>query len=167
MREFEFARTHAIAHCFEGGARTIELARAMAEESPWFEGRKIRGIVSSPPYLGLIDYHEQHAYAYELFDLKRKDSDEIGPLSKGQGKAAKKAYVESVTQALKNCETILVDNYDIFLVANDKHNLYTEIAEKAGMEIIEEETRPVLRRAEWWRRSLYKESFFHLKKISG
>jgi hypothetical protein len=29
--------------------------------------QKIRGIFSSPPYIGQIDYHEQHAYAYDLF----------------------------------------------------------------------------------------------------
>ncbi|GHT61978.1 hypothetical protein AGMMS50222_02780 [Endomicrobiia bacterium] len=35
--------------------------------------QKISGIFSSPPYVGLIDYHEQHAYAYDLFSFKRKD----------------------------------------------------------------------------------------------
>src|SRR5262249_37372743 len=28
------------------------------------------GVVTSPPYPGLIDYHEQHRYAYELLDLE-------------------------------------------------------------------------------------------------
>lgn len=41
------------------------------------EKQKIRGIFSSPPYVGQIDYHEQHAYAYDLFSFERKDEFEI------------------------------------------------------------------------------------------
>jgi len=46
------------------------------------EKKKIKGIFSSPPYVGLIDYHEQHAYAYDLFGFDRKDELEIGRLYK-------------------------------------------------------------------------------------
>ena len=35
--------------------------------------------------MGLIDYHEQHAYAYDLFGFERNDKLEIGPIYKGQG----------------------------------------------------------------------------------
>ena len=41
------------------------------------EKQKINGIFSSPPYVGLIDYHEQHAYAYDLFGFERKDEDDL------------------------------------------------------------------------------------------
>ena len=51
--------------------------------------QKIAGIFCSPPYVGQIDYHEQHAYAYDLLGFKRKDELEIGPLYKGQGIAAR------------------------------------------------------------------------------
>ena len=34
--------------------------------------------LTSPPYPGLIDYHEQHAYAFELLGLERRDAEEIG-----------------------------------------------------------------------------------------
>ena len=30
------------------------------------------GVVTSPPYPGLIDYHEQHRYAYELLGLEER-----------------------------------------------------------------------------------------------
>ena len=30
------------------------------------------------PYIGLIDYHEQHKYAYELLSLKNNETKEIG-----------------------------------------------------------------------------------------
>ena len=30
-------------------------------------GKRVDGVFTSPPYVGQIDYHEQHRYAYELF----------------------------------------------------------------------------------------------------
>ena len=36
------------------------------------------GILTSPPYPGLIDYHEQHRYAYELLELDDRREREIG-----------------------------------------------------------------------------------------
>ena len=37
------------------------------------------GVVTSPPYPGLIDYHEQHRYAYELLGLDDRRELELGP----------------------------------------------------------------------------------------
>jgi hypothetical protein len=58
----------------------------------------------------------------------------------------------------------LQDNYDVFLVANDKFNLYPKIAELAGMKIVNEFKRPVLCRVEKNRETPYYESIFHLKE---
>ena len=41
-------------------------------------------IITSPPYLGLIDYHEQHRYAYELLGLPWHADKEIGSASNGK-----------------------------------------------------------------------------------
>ena len=125
--------------------------------------RKVKGIFSSPPYVGLIDYHEQHAYAYELFGFKRRDDMEIGPLYKGQGKEARESYIRGIAQVLLNCKRYLSEDYNIFLVANDKYNLYPKIAELAGMKIVNQYKRPVLNRVEK-DRSAYSEIIFHLKK---
>lgn len=124
--------------------------------------KKIRGIFSSPPYVGLIDYHEQHAYAYDLFGFKRNDEFEIGPLFKGQGKEAKISYIQGIADVLNNCKKFLVDDYDILLVANDKYNMYPEIAEKAEMSIVNQYKRPVLNRTEKDKRA-YSETIFHFK----
>ena len=43
------------------------------------------GVVTSPPYPGLIDYHEQHRYAYELLGLEEFRELELG---KGASRAA-------------------------------------------------------------------------------
>lgn len=122
---------------------------------------KIRGIFTSPPYVGQIDYHKQHEYAYDLFKLKRNDDLEIGSLTKGQSFEARKDYVEDISKVLLNCKKYLADDFDIFLVANDKYNLYPEIAKKSGMRIVNKSTRPVLNRTE--SNSPFSETIFHLK----
>lgn len=124
---------------------------------------KIKGIFTSPPYVGNIDYHEQHAYAYELFGLKRKDNCEIGPLFKGKVKAARESYVKGISDVLINCKKFMVNNYHVFIVANDKFNLYPVIAEKAGMRIVNRYKRPVLNRTER-DRNPYSEIIFHFRE---
>ena len=125
--------------------------------------QKINGIFSSPPYVGLINYHEQHAYAYNLFGFNRKDELEIGPLFKGQGKEARESYAEGIAKVLLNCKKYMQKDYDVFLVANDKYGLYPRIAELAGMKIINQYKRPVLNRVEK-DRTAYAEIIFHLKE---
>lgn len=127
--------------------------------------QKIKGIFTSPPYVGQIDYHEQHAYAYDLFGFKRKDELEIGPLYKGQGIEAQRSYVGGITKVLLNSKKYLTEDYDIFIVANDKYNLYPEIANKSGMKIVNMYKRPVLNRTER-DKSPYSEIIFHLKDIA-
>jgi len=126
------------------------------------KNQKIAGIFSSPPYVGLINYHEQHAYAYDLFGFDRQDELEIGPLFKGQGKEARESYTKSIAEVLNNCKRFLKDDYNIFLVANDKYNLYPQIANLAGMQIVNQYKRPVLNRVEK-DRGAYSEIIFHLK----
>ena len=63
---------------------------------------------------------------------------------------------------LAHCKQFLLKNADIFLVANDKYNLYPKIASLAGMKIINQYKRPVLNRVEK-DRGAYAEIIFHLK----
>ena len=124
--------------------------------------KKIKGIFSSPPYVGQIDYHEQHAYSYDLFNFKRKDELEIGPLYKGQGVKARQSYIEGISEVLKNSKKFLSKDFDIFLVANDKYQLYPSIAKKPGLKILNQFKRPVLNRTER-AKNPYSETIFHLK----
>ena len=87
---------------------------------------------------------------------------EIGPLSKGQTMQAKADYVEGISQVLNNVKKYLKANYNVFLVANDKYNLYPQIAVKSGMKIINRFKRPVLNRSEK-DKGAYCEIIFHLK----
>jgi hypothetical protein len=170
LKEFDKLKTDTCQHCLTGDGRTINIYRGLSKEKKDFaqilQKQKIAGIFSSPPYVGLIDYHEQHAYAYDLFGFKRNDALEIGPLFKGQGKEAQKSYAEGVSAVLNNCKKYLQDDYDVFLVANDKYNLYPEIAEKSGMKIVNQFKRPVLNRTEK-DKGAYSETIFHLKDKSN
>ncbi|MEW6125954.1 MAG: DNA methyltransferase [Acidobacteriota bacterium] len=167
LAEFGRLRTNTYQWCLRGDSRTIDIFAALETKHPVFaelaKTQKIKGIFSSPPYVGLIDYHEQHAYAYDLFKFERNDELEIGPLFKGQGREAKQSYIEGITAVLNNCKRFLVEDYDIFLVANDKYNMYPTIAENAGMQIVNRYKRPVLNRTEK-DKGAYSEIIFHLKK---
>ena len=55
---------------------------------------KATGIITSPPYPGLIDYHEQHRYAYELLGLEDRSALEIGAAARGLSRAALDDYVD-------------------------------------------------------------------------
>jgi DNA modification methylase len=164
--DFDKLRKSPYQYCLTGDSRTIdifmELKKKKSEFAELASKQKIKGIFSSPPYVGLIDYHEQHAYAYDLFGFERKDDLEIGPLYKGQGREAKQSYIQGLSDVLNNAKKFLVDDYDIFLVANDKYNMYPTIAENAGMQIMNQYKRPVLNRTEK-DKGAYAEIIFHLK----
>jgi hypothetical protein len=168
IREFDKLRKPVLFSVLSGDSRVINIFEKVEKKNPEFykilKDQKISGIFSSPPYVGQIDYHEQHAYAYDLFKFPRKDKFEIGPLSKGQGIEARKSYVQGIVGVLNNCRPFLKDNFNIFLVANDKFNIYPTIAEQANLRIVNQFKRPVLNRTER-DRNPYSEIIFHLKEI--
>lgn len=88
---------------------------------------------------------------------------EIGPLYKGRGLEARKEYIGEISKVLINCKKYLVDDFDIFLVANDRYNLYPEIAKRSGLKIVNQFKRPVLNRTERDKRA-YSEIIFHMKR---
>lgn len=166
--EFSKLRSDTFQHCISGDSRTIDILTMLKQKNPQFadvvQNKRIKGIFTSPPYVGLINYHEQHAYAYDLFGFKRLDELEIGPLFKGKGREARESYVQGVAEVLKNCKRFLADDYDVFIVANDKYNMYPTIAELAGMHIMNQHKRPVLNRTEKNRQTAYSEIIFQLKE---
>jgi len=153
LKEFEKIRTDSSIEVFQGDARTIKLPNRL----------KIDGIFTSPPYVGIIDYHEQHRYAYELFDFPRLDDLEIGPAKKNQSKNAQEEYAQGIADVFRNVTKYLKDNASIFIVANDKFNLYPSIGEQCDFELIDVFHRPVLMRTER-DSNKYFESIFYFKK---
>jgi len=165
--KFSKLRSDTYQLCLTGDSRTINIFNETYKLNSAFEEllktKKISGVFSSPPYVGMIDYHEQHAYAYDLLGFPRQDELEIGPLFRGQGTAAKESYIDGISAVLNNCKKYFISNYNVFLVANDKYNLYPKIAEKAGMVIVNQFNRPVLNRTER-DKGAYSETIFHLKE---
>jgi len=153
LKEFDRIRTDASIQVLQGDSRKIELP----------DDLQIDGIFTSPPYVGIIDYHEQHRYAYELFDFTRLDDLEIGPARKRQNGNAKREYVEGIVAVFKTVSKYLKPNAQIFIVANDKFGLYPDIADKCGFKLLDVFNRPVLMRTER-DSNKYFESIFHFKK---
>jgi hypothetical protein len=166
LKIFAKLKTNSYHAIIPADSRTVDISKEIERRNKKFHEilrrQKIKGIFSSPPYVGQIDYHEQHAYAYDLFGFERRDELEIGPLYKGQGLEARASYIDGISKVLLNCSKFLIDDCDVFLVANDKYNLYPAIAEKAGMRIVNQFKRPVLNRTER-NKSPYSEIIFHLK----
>jgi hypothetical protein len=132
IREFSRARARARdAQVLHGDARELDF------------GGPFDGVVTSPPYPGLIDYHEQHRYAYELLGLEECRELELG---KGTSRAALAAYGEGVAAVLANVRSALRPGAPVVIVINDRRDLYPEILERSGLRLEERYRRHVNRR---------------------
>jgi DNA modification methylase len=167
LEEFSDIKKNVNSEVIHGDSREVDIFKEIKKQNPEFFklllNKKISGVFTSPPYVGQINYHEQHAYSYELFNISREDNKEIGPLYKGQGKQAREEYVEGISNVLINIGKFIKDDGDYFIVANDKYNLYPLIAEKSGLRIIDKFKRPVLNRTEKDRQP-YAEVVFWMRK---
>ena len=111
--------------------RAFSLIRSSAEVVVVHEdARKVdlplnpTGIITSPPYPGLIDYHEQHRYSYELLGLVDRREEEIGPASRGQSRRAVRAYVEDTIAVFANAHRQLPTGAPVIIVVADSKQLY-------------------------------------------
>ncbi len=95
----------------------------------------VDGVITSPPYVGLIDYHEQHAYAYHLLGLRDLRDCEIGAASNGASERAKQQYMVDIATVFRRIAQIMPSGAPMVVVANDKHNLYGRIAEMVGVQV--------------------------------
>jgi DNA methylase len=132
----EFARVRArgrAATVVHGDVRRLELGR-------------FDGVLTSPPYPGLIDYHEQHRYAYELLGLDDRRELELGAAVAGTSRMALAAYSEGIVESLVNAKESLPKNAPFVIVVNDRRDLYPEILERSGLRLEERLRRHVNRR---------------------
>ncbi len=121
-----FARVRAKgrdATIFHGDARELDF------------GGRLDGIVTSPPYPGLIDYHEQHRIAYELLGLDDLRELELGAAASGTSRAAIAAYCDGVAAVLARAHESLRRGAPVLVVVNDRRDLYPEILESAGLKL--------------------------------
>ncbi|MGA9762065.1 MAG: DNA methyltransferase [Gaiellaceae bacterium] len=125
------ARSAAVLHA---DARSLELEGAFD------------GIITSPPYPGLIDYHEQHRYAYELLGLEDLRSLELGPAVRGSGRAALTSYSDGIAAVFQNLRPALRPGAPVVIVVNDRRDLYPGILAAAGLTLEDCHRRHVNRR---------------------
>ncbi len=123
----------------------------------------IDGVITSPPYVGMINYHEQHRYAYELLGLEDFSSKEIGPAFKGSGKSAKEEYQTLLSEVYRNAAKYMDDGALFVTVAGDRYGLYPKIADSCSLEQIGVVKRHVNRRT-GRRSSEFYESIFIWRK---
>jgi hypothetical protein len=134
LKAFARLRGRREAVVLHGDAREVEL------------GDRFDAVVTSPPYPGLIDYHEQHRYAYELLGLDDRRERELGAAASGTSRAALAAYVDGVATVLGRCADVLKPGAPLLVVVNDRRQLYPEILERAGLRLDDRYRRHVNRR---------------------
>jgi len=113
VRAFAKIRTTARVDVHWDDARSVKL-------------RKFDMILTSPPYVGLIDYHEQHRYAYELLGLPRREEEEIGAAFKGKSQRSHEDYMKGIKSVLANGRRYLKKGGVAVIVVGDREGLYTE-----------------------------------------
>jgi DNA modification methylase len=134
LKEFARVRTRSEVRVLHGDARELALPGPFDS------------VVTSPPYPGLIDYHEQHRYAYELLGLDDRRAREIGAAAQGTSRAALAAYVAGVGAVFSACRESLRRGGRVVVVVNDRRDLYPEILARAGLELEQRYRRHVNRR---------------------
>ncbi|HAH07401.1 MAG TPA: DNA methylase [Elusimicrobia bacterium] len=133
VREYARLRKPVSVRLLHGDARSLRLPL-------------VDTVMTSPPYVGLIDYHEQHRYAYELLGLPRHDGSEIGPASRGSSRKAKADYREGIAAVFANCARRLEKGGHAVIVVGDRHDLYSDLHKECGFELVDRFERHVNRR---------------------
>ncbi len=132
IKEYNAIRSDADVQVLHEDSRKVDLPK------------KIEMVFTSPPYLGLIDYHEQHRYAYELFGLENNEDKEIGPAKNGKSDEAKEDYIKGINEVLLHTRDFMAGDAIMAIVINDKYGLYDPA--KVGFEEIGKVDRHVNRR---------------------
>jgi hypothetical protein len=134
LKDFQRVRSRKAATVLHGDARELDLPGTFD------------AVVTSPPYPGLIDYHEQHRYAYELLGLDDLREREIGAAARGTSRAALTAYSDGISAVLSSCASSLKPRARVVIVVNDRRDLYPEILERSGLKLEQRYQRHVNRR---------------------
>lgn len=122
IREFASLRTDAKVELYHADSRKADIP-------------PVDGVITSPPYVGLIDYHEQHAYSYHLLELEDNRHDEIGPAANGSSQKAKQQYQQDIAQVFNRAIGAMPSGGCLIVVAGDRANLYDEIANLIDVEV--------------------------------
>jgi hypothetical protein len=134
IRTFQGIRKEASIQIVHGDARFVKFPNG------------IDLVLTSPPYVGIIDYHEQHRYAYELLGLDWRAEEEIGAASQGNSQSAKKEYIQQIIAVFQNVLPSLAKQATVVVIVNDRYRLYDGLAGELGFLLEERLERHVNRR---------------------
>lgn len=151
LRDYSLIQTDASVTLFNDDSRYVQLP-------------VMDGVITSPPYVGLIDYHVQHEYAYHLLNLEDKREKEIGPGVAGKSKKAKKAYQNDIAETFRHTLKYLRPGGRLIVVAGDRHELYGQIAKMIEVDVEDIVTRHVNRRTGRRSTEFYESVFIWRKK---
>ena len=124
----------------------------------------VDGVITSPPYVGLIDYHEQHAYGYHLLNLDDNRDCEIGAAVNGSSIKAKEDYKKDIAEVFIRVLKAIPRGGRIIVIAGDRANLYDDIAKLVGIETEAIVKRHVNRRTGRRANEFYESVFIWKKK---
>ena len=85
-------------------------------------------------------------YAYHLLGLEDMREHEIGPAANGSSKKARRQYQLDITEVFRRAADAMPTGGRIIVVANDRSELYGEIADNIGVEVEDVVQRHVNRR---------------------
>ncbi|NLG68450.1 MAG: hypothetical protein GX496_02620 [Firmicutes bacterium] len=122
IETFARIRTEARTEILQGDARSVAFPRCDM-------------VLTSPPYVGLIDYHEQHRYAFELLGLPQSREAEIGASWKGDSQRAVETYLEDMTEAFANVMRAMPSGGVLVVIVHDRKDLYDRIAQRLGVKV--------------------------------
>lgn len=151
IEEFAHIRTDSSVTLYHGDSRKMKIP-------------PIDGVITSPPYVGLIDYHDQHAYSYHLLGLAKNCHNEIGPAFKGRSESAKQQYKQDIAEVFHNALGSMKSGQRLVVVAHDRADLYGEIAERIGIELEDIVKRHVNRRTGRRSNSFFESVFIWRKR---
>ncbi|MGQ9880600.1 MAG: DNA methyltransferase [Armatimonadota bacterium] len=119
IREFALVRTSARVEVYHADSRTAQFP-------------PVDGVFTTPPYVGLIDYHEQHACAYHLLGLQDLREGDIGAAANGSSERAKAQYVQDIVTVFRNAMQVMPPGGRLIVVANDKYRLTQPLPNRWG-----------------------------------
>ncbi|MGQ9571620.1 MAG: DNA methyltransferase [Dehalococcoidia bacterium] len=122
LKEFAAVRTDARIQVIRGDARQVRFPECDM-------------VLTSPPYVGLIDYHEQHRYAYELLGLDGYRDLEIGASWKGNSEKAVRVYMDEMADAFSNVRKSLAKGSVMVIVVHDRRDIYDRLAHRLGFTV--------------------------------
>ena len=126
VREFSRIRTESTMNVIRHDSRTVSLDTIEGSPRPNL-------ILTSPPYIGKINYHDTFDSLYRVFGIQRHDEEEIGSRSKGEGFSARRNYVKDMVEVFNNMRKWSDPNSLIILIVEDRFKLFGEIAKRAAL----------------------------------